>query len=76
VRVQGVRYEGHGWDTKGPASIHRARAALERDGAVIGYAFESRGFSCADTDANESDPAYSLTGQPMGLPLKSLRGLA
>jgi nicotinate dehydrogenase subunit B len=27
VRVQGMRYEGHGWDPKGPASIHRARAA-------------------------------------------------
>ena len=33
VRVQGMRYEGHGWDPKGPASIHRARAALDKDGA-------------------------------------------
>jgi hypothetical protein len=45
VRVQGMRYEGHGWDPKGPASIHRARAALDRDGAVVGYVFESKGFS-------------------------------
>jgi len=30
VRVQGIRYEGHGWDPKGPASIHRARAALDK----------------------------------------------
>jgi hypothetical protein len=37
-----MRYEGHGWDPKGPASIHRARAALDKDGAVIGYMFESR----------------------------------
>src|SRR5215211_159013 len=29
VRVQGMRHEGHGWDPKGPASIHRARAALD-----------------------------------------------
>jgi hypothetical protein len=42
-RVQGMRYEGHGWDHKGPASIHRARAALDKDGAVIGYLFESKG---------------------------------
>ena len=43
VRVQGMRYEGHGWDPKGPASIHRARAAVDLDGAVVGYVFESKG---------------------------------
>jgi CO/xanthine dehydrogenase Mo-binding subunit len=74
VRVQGMRYEGHGWDPKGPASIHRARAALDKDGAVIGYLFESKGFSRIDIDTNESDPSYSLAGQLMGLPLKSLQG--
>ncbi|HEY1430461.1 MAG TPA: molybdopterin cofactor-binding domain-containing protein [Stellaceae bacterium] len=74
VRVQGMRYEGHGWDPKGPASIHRARAALDQDGAVIGYVFESKGFSRVDIDTNESDPSYSLAGQLMGLPLKSLQG--
>ena len=57
VRVQGMRYEGHGWDPKGPASIHRARAALDPDGAVVGHVFESKGFSCIDIDTNESDPA-------------------
>jgi nicotinate dehydrogenase subunit B len=71
VRVQGMRYEGRGWDPKGPASIHRARAALDQDGAVIGYVFESKGFSRIDIDTNRSDPAYS---QMMGLPLKSLQG--
>ena len=74
VRVQGMRYEGHGWDPKGPASIHRARAALDKDGVVIGYVFESKGFSRIDIDTNESDPSYSLAGQLMGLPLKSLQG--
>jgi CO/xanthine dehydrogenase Mo-binding subunit len=74
VRVQGMRYEGHGWDPKGPASIHHARAALDRDGAVIGYVFESKGFSRIEIDTNESDPAYSLAGQLTGLPLKSLQG--
>src|SRR5467141_255798 len=74
VRVQGMRYEGHGWDPKGPASIHRVRAALDKDGSVIGYAFESKGFSRIDIDTNESDPAYSLAGQLMGLPLKPLQG--
>src|SRR5271166_2516139 len=74
VRVQGMRWEGHGWDPKGPASVHRARAALDHDGAVIGYLFESKGFSRIDIDTNESDPSYSLAGQLMGLPLKSLQG--
>jgi hypothetical protein len=36
VRVQGMRHEGHGWDPKGPASVHHARAALDKDDAVIG----------------------------------------
>jgi nicotinate dehydrogenase subunit B len=58
----------------GPASIHRACAALDGDGAVIGCAFEGKGFSRIDIDTNESDPSYSLAGQLMGLPLKSLQG--
>jgi nicotinate dehydrogenase subunit B len=74
VRVQGMRWEGHGWDPKGPASIHRTRAALDKDGAVIGSVFESKGFSRVDIDTNESDPADSLAGQLTGLPLKSLQG--
>jgi nicotinate dehydrogenase subunit B len=74
VRVQGMRYEGHGWDPKGPASIHRARTALDKDGAVIGYVFESKGFSRVDIDTNESDPVYSLAGQLMEMPLKPLQG--
>ena len=73
VRVQGMRYEGHGCTPKGPASIHRARAALDPDGAVIGYVFESKGFSRVDIDTNESDPSTSLAGQLMGLTLKSLQ---
>jgi nicotinate dehydrogenase subunit B len=74
VRVQGMRWEGHGWDPKGPASIHRARAALDKEGGVIGYVFESKGFSRVDIDTNESDPVYSLAGQLMGPPLKPLQG--
>ena len=74
VRIQGMRFEGHGWDPKGPASVHRARAALDKDGAVIGYVFESKGFSRVDIDTNESDPVHRLAGQLMGLLLKSLQG--
>jgi hypothetical protein len=44
---------------------YRARAALDSDGTVVGYVFESKGFSRIDIDTNESDPAYSLAGQLM-----------
>ena len=77
MRVQGTRWEGHGWDQKGPGSIHRTRAALDKDGAVIGYLLESKGFSLIDTDTNESNPSYRLAGpadRAIGLPLKSSQG--
>ena len=38
---------------------------------MIGYVFESKGFSRIDVDINESDPSYSPAGHLMGLPLKS-----
>jgi nicotinate dehydrogenase subunit B len=69
VRVQYMRAEGTGWDPKGPASIHRARAGLDADGKVVGYRFDSRGFSRTDIETNESDPAHSLAGQSMGMTL-------
>jgi CO/xanthine dehydrogenase Mo-binding subunit len=67
VRVQYMRAEGTGWDPKGPASIHRARAGLDADGKVIGYRFDSRGFSRTDIATTESDPAHSLAGQSLGM---------
>jgi CO/xanthine dehydrogenase Mo-binding subunit len=69
VRVQYMRAEGTGWDPKGPASIHRARAGLNADGKVVGYRFESRGFSRTDIATTESDPAHSLAGQSLGMKL-------
>jgi nicotinate dehydrogenase subunit B len=69
VRVQYTRAEGTGWDPKGPASIHRARAGLDADGKVVGYRFDSRGFSRTDIDTTESNPAHSLAGQLMGMAL-------
>jgi hypothetical protein len=64
----------HGRDPKGPASIHRVRAALDKDGALVGYVFESKGFSRVDIDTNKSNLIYSLASQLMGLLLKSLQG--
>jgi hypothetical protein len=52
-----------------PRSTAPARPST-REGTVVGYVFQSKGFSRVDIDANESDLAYSLAGQLTGLPLK------
>ncbi|HEX4557153.1 MAG TPA: molybdopterin cofactor-binding domain-containing protein, partial [Xanthobacteraceae bacterium] len=52
VRVQYMRDQGTGWDPKGPASIHRARAAIDASGAMVAYEFTSKGFSRVDVDTN------------------------
>jgi nicotinate dehydrogenase subunit B len=74
VRLQGMRNEGHGWDPKGPASLHRARAVLDAEGKVVAYEFTSKGFSRIDTDNNEADPRHSLAGHLRGLPLAPQQG--
>ncbi|MCD6076015.1 MAG: molybdopterin binding aldehyde oxidase and xanthine dehydrogenase [Rhodospirillales bacterium] len=74
VRVQYMRDQGTGWDPKGPASIHRARAALDASGNVIAYEFISKGFSRVDVDTNGSKPAATLAGQLRGVPLGYVDG--
>jgi nicotinate dehydrogenase subunit B len=71
VRVQYMRNQGTGWDPKGPASIHRARAAIDASGNVIAYDFLSKGFSRVDVDTNGSKPYDTLAGQTLGVELKS-----
>lgn len=71
VRVQGMRRDGTAWDPKAPASVHRARAALDASGKVIAYEFISRGFSRVDISSNESDPRDSLAGMELGMPSKT-----
>ena len=70
VRMQGMRHQGTGWDPKGPASIHTVRAALDKDGAIIGWDFHSRGFSRVDVNSNESELHDTLAGQLLDVPLK------
>jgi nicotinate dehydrogenase subunit B len=71
VRVQYMRAQGTGWDPKGPASIHRARAAIDASGKVIAYEYGSKGFSRIDVNTNESKPWDVLAGHLLGVPLKS-----
>ena len=56
VRVQYTRDQATGWDPKGPASIHRARAAIDAAGNVIAYEFNSKGFSRIDVNTNGGAP--------------------
>ena len=70
VRVQGMRNDGIAWDPKGPACVHRARAALDASGKVVGYEFVSKGFSRINIQTNESDPSHSLVGMSTGFPPK------
>jgi nicotinate dehydrogenase subunit B len=72
VRVQGMRNDGTAWDPKGPACVHRARAALDASGKVIAYEFVSKGFSRNHIATNESNPIDSLAGQEMGLQAKNV----
>jgi nicotinate dehydrogenase subunit B len=70
VRVQYMRNQGTGWDPKGPASIHKARAAIDGAGNVVAYDFLSKGFSRIDVDTNGSKPYDTLAGQTLGVDLK------
>jgi nicotinate dehydrogenase subunit B len=70
VRLQYTRDQGTGWDPKGPASIHRARAALDASGNMIAYDFLSKGFSRLDVLMNESRAADTLAGHLLGAELK------
>ncbi len=71
VRVQYMRDQGTGWDPKGPASIHRARVAIDAAGNVVAYDFLSKGFSRVDVNTNGSKPQDTLAGQALGIDLKS-----
>jgi len=71
VRLQYMRDQATGWDPKAPASIHRARAAIDSSGKLIGYEFVSKAFPRVDVNSNESEPHDTLAGQLIGVPLKS-----
>jgi len=71
VRLQYTRDQGTGWDPKAPASIHRARAAIDSAGNVVAYDFLSKGFSGLEIASNGSKPADTLAGQMLGFALKA-----
>jgi nicotinate dehydrogenase subunit B len=71
VRLQYMREQGTGWDPKGPASVHRARLALDAAGKITAYEFTSKGFSRVDVDTNGGKPPDTLAGQTRGVTLAS-----
>jgi nicotinate dehydrogenase subunit B len=71
VRLQYMRDQGTGWDPKGPASTHMAKAGLNAAGEVVAYEFTSKAFSRVDVDTNGGKPQDTLTGQTLGVALKS-----
>ncbi|MGA9037343.1 MAG: molybdopterin cofactor-binding domain-containing protein [Pseudolabrys sp.] len=71
VRLQYMRDQGTGWDPKGPASVHKVRAAIDASGKVTAYEFMSKAFSRVDVDTNGSKPFDTLAGQTRGDDLKS-----
>jgi nicotinate dehydrogenase subunit B len=71
VRLQYMRDQGTGWDPKGPASVHKVRAAIDGSGKVTAYEFMSKAFSRVDVDTNGSKPFDTLAGQTRGGDLKS-----
>jgi nicotinate dehydrogenase subunit B len=73
VRVQYMRNEGHGWDPKAPASVHRVRAALDASGRVVAHEFITKAFSILDIMSNESRPAHTLAGHLLGYPLEPIQ---
>jgi CO/xanthine dehydrogenase Mo-binding subunit len=68
-----MRNEGHGWDPKAPASVHRVRAALDPSGKIVAHEFMTRAFSILDIMSNESRPAYTLAGHLLGYALEPIQ---
>src|SRR6266436_7785921 len=71
VRVQYMREQGTGWDPKGLASIHRARAAIDAAGNVTAYEFLSKRFSRIDVNTNGGKAVDTLAGHTLGVVLHS-----
>ncbi len=66
VRVQGMRFEGHAWDPKGPAGIVNMRAGLDAGGNVIAYRYAAKGFSAWGVSSSEKHPRDTYAGQLTG----------
>ncbi len=65
VRVQWMREEETGWDTKGPAFLVKMRGALDADGTLAAYDYHAR--SCDYNHVGYNEPDTVLIAQLMGI---------
>ena len=75
VRLQYSRADGTQWDPKGPASVIRARAAIDASNNVVGFEFIAKGFSRLEVASNESKTHDCLAGHMLGHPLEADAGV-
>ena len=68
VRMQGMRFEGHAWNPKAPASVHYGKAGIDDKGNVVAFLYRSKGFSAGDMMSNESNPSDTYAGMLTGWP--------
>jgi CO/xanthine dehydrogenase Mo-binding subunit len=65
VRVQWMRHEETGWDTKGPAFAFKLRGGLDAQGNLVALDYDARAVDHAHLGYNEPDTV--LIAQLMGL---------
>ena len=65
VRVQWMREEETGWDTKSPAFLVKMRGALDADGNLAAYDYHAR--SCDYNHVGYNEPDTVLIAQLMGI---------
>jgi CO/xanthine dehydrogenase Mo-binding subunit len=64
VRVQWMRWDEHGWDPKGPATLHDLRGGLDSDGNVVAFEHEAWLPSESDTTIIGSVLAGRAVAEP------------
>src|SRR5262249_33649075 len=64
VRVQWMRHEETGWDTKGPAFVFKMRGGLDADGQLMALDYDARSADFGHLGYNEADTV--LIAQLMG----------
>jgi CO/xanthine dehydrogenase Mo-binding subunit len=65
VRVQWMRHEETGWDTKGPAYAFKLRGGLDANGRLVALDYDARAIDYAHLGYNEPDSV--LVAQLMGM---------
>ena len=66
VRLQYMRSDATAWDPKGPPSAIRMRGAVDGEGKVVAYNFESRGYSGRVRPSGTGSFGDSLAAQLIG----------